>query len=161
MRIRIEVITPKGKRLLDAARIMAEIERARAETSKGILDDFKKTVATWDNKPDFYSTRRGNDFYIGTKDKIYGYVDLGTRPHAIKPKKPEGRLRFYGSGFKPKSRVGYIASYGGRRADSDLRFPKAVHHPGNQARRFSEKIAEKWRKEWNKRAHQAIRVSIL
>ena len=65
-------------------------------------------------KPAWYSTRRGNDVYIGTKDKIYAYVDLGTSPHVIKPRRPGGRLRFFGSGFKPKSRVGYIASYGGR-----------------------------------------------
>lgn len=160
MKLRLEVITPKGKRLLDAARMLAEIEKVRKETATDILNDYKKTTATWKHRVQWYSTRRGNDYHIGTKDEIYGFVEGGTRPHEILPKRKGGRLRFFRTGFRPKSRVGYIASYAGATANADLTYSKGVHHPGTKARKFSEKIVEKWRKEWAIRVRAAIKKAV-
>lgn len=160
MKLRLEVITPKGKRLLDAARMLAEIDRAKKETATDILNDYKKTTATWRHSVKFYSTRRANDYFIVTNDDIYAYVDQGTRPHEILPKRRGGRLRFFRTGFRPKSRVGYIASYAGASANSNLTYSKGVHHPGTKARGFSEKIAEKWRKEWEIRVRAAIKKAV-
>lgn len=160
MKLRLEVITPKGKQLLDAARMQVEIDRARKETATDILNDYKKTVATWQHSVKFHSTRRGNDYYISTNDEIYGFVEGGTRPHAILPRRKGGRLRFFRSGFRPKSRVGYIASYAGATANADLTYSKGVQHPGTRGRKFSEKIAEKWRKEWAIRVRAAIKKAV-
>lgn len=160
MKIRMEPIVSK-QRHLDPARFKAEIERATSEVKEGIKADFQKTTRTWKHQPTWYITRRGYDWFIGTKDKIYGYVDEGTAPHIIQPKRPGGRLHFFGSGFKPKSRVGYIDSYAGATANKDERFAKVVHHPGTEARKFTVKIAEKWRKKWVGRLRQAIHTAAV
>lgn len=157
MKITLQPIIPKGKTIFDIDRFNAEIKASQREVSTGILNDFKKTVRTWKHRVIWYSTRRGDDYWIGTKDKIYSYVDLGTKAHIIKPKKPGYRLRFYRSGFKPKSRVGYIDSYMGKQANKDLTFAKVVHHPGTEARNFSEKISKKWQKTWISRLRLAIK----
>ena len=156
MKIDFTPIKPK-KDVLDPARYKAEIDKATIAAKDGVQADFKKTAATWSHQPTWYTTRRGTIWYIGTKDEIYGYVDEGTSPHIIAPKKPGGRLRFFGGGFKPKSRVGYIASYNGVTASKDLTYTKIVHHPGTKARNFSKKIAEKWQKEFAKMMRAGIK----
>jgi Rieske Fe-S protein len=155
MKISLEPIKPK-KNLLDPARYEAELAKATRDSVEGVKADFKKTTATWQHQPVWYITRRGTDWYIGTKDEIYGYVDEGTKPHDI-PAKPGKFLRFYRTGFKPKSRVGYIASYAGAKATKDLTFTKIVHHPGTKARQFSVKIREKWAKKFAQACRQAIK----
>lgn len=160
MKIKLEPIVSK-QRILDPERFRAEIARATTEVKEGIKEDFRKTTRTWKHQPAWYITRRGYEWFIGTKDKIYGYVDQGTSPHIIKPRSPGGRLHFFGSGFKPKSRVGYIDSYAGKTATKDERFAKVVHHPGTEARQFSVKIAEKWRKKWVGRLRQAIHTAAI
>jgi hypothetical protein len=157
MKISLEPILPK-KNPFDPARYKAEIDAATITAKNGIQADYRKTVATWDHKPTFYTTRRGYIWYIGTKDKIYSYVELGTPPHLIpKTINPNKRLAYFKTGFRPKSRVGYIASYGGAKASSNFRRPYQVHHPGTKARKFSEKIKEKWQKEFARLCKQAIR----
>lgn len=158
MKITFEPIIPK-KKVFDPARYIAEVDRAVITSKNGVQADFKKTTATWSHQPKWYATRRGYIWYIGTSDVIYSYVDEGTRPHVIRPKRPGGRLRFFRTGFKPKSRVGYIASYAGQKANKDLTYTRVVHHPGTKARRFSEKIKEKWEKEFKRLCRQAIKVA--
>jgi len=158
VRISLEPIASK-RRLLDPAIFKAEIERATLEVKNGIQDDFKKTTATWRHRVVWYTTRRGTDWFIGTKDEIYGYVDLGTRAHVIRPKRPGGSLRFFRTGFKAKSRVGYIASYAGQQATKDLTYTKEVHHPGTKARNFTVKIGEKWRSKWVGALRRAIHTA--
>lgn len=156
MKINIAPITPK-KNLLNPDLYQKLIAQAVLDTKDGVKADFQKTAATWTHQPKWFITRRGTDWWIGTKDEIYAYVDLGTPPHIIAPKREGGRLRFYRSGFKPKSRVGYIDSYAGKTASKDLTWAKLVHHPGTKARHFSLKIAAKWQKEFAKRCRAAVK----
>jgi hypothetical protein len=160
LKITLEVISPKGKKLFDTARLLAEIDHARQQTQTDILNDFKKTTATWKHRVVWYSTRRGNDVFIGTKDEIYGYVDNGTDAHIIRPRNPKGTLAFYRTGFKAKTRVGYIDSYNGSTANKNMTYTKLVHHPGTAARNFTKKIYDKWAKQWGTRVRQALRNSI-
>lgn len=158
MKITLRPIVPK-RPIFDTARFETLSARAIQDSKDGILNDFKKTVSTWTHKPRFYVTRRGFDWYIGTNDEIYGYVDNGTVPHVIRPKSPRGRLRFFRSGFRAKSRVNYIASYMGQKASKDLTFAKIVHHPGTKARNFSLKISEKWQKEFARQIRAAVKAA--
>lgn len=157
MKISFEPITPK-KDLLNPKRYLDAVEKATNESKEGVKADFKKTTNTWEHKPTWFITRRGTDWYIGTKDEIYGYVDLGTRGHQIKAKTKKG-LAFFATGFKPKSRVNYIASYKGKKANKNFRRPMSVMHPGTQARNFSIKIREKWQKEFAKKCRAGIRAA--
>lgn len=157
MKISLQPIMPK-KDLFNPARYKDGIELATFVAKEGIKADFRKTAATWSHQPKWYTTRRGTDWYIGTTDEIYGYVNYGTRPHIIAPKKKGGRLSFR-SGYKAKSRVGYIDSYAGSPAHGATIWAKIVHHPGTKARQFSIKIKEKWMKEFAKMCRQAIKTA--
>lgn len=157
MKISFEPIFPK-KDLLNPQRYIDGVVKATAESKNGVQADFKKTTNTWEHKPRWYTTRRGYDWFIGTKDEIYGYVDLGTKAHTIRAKTKKG-LAFFATGFKPKSRVNYIASYKGKKANKNFRRPMSVQHPGTQARNFSEKIRNKWEKEFQKKCRAAIKAA--
>lgn len=158
MKISLTPIKPK-KDLFNPAKYKDRIDLASFVAKEGIKADFRKTTATWSHQPKWYTTRRGTDWYIGTTDEIYRYVNEGTRPHTIAPKRAGGRLRFFRGGFKAKSRVGYIDSYAGKSANKDLTWAKIVHHPGTKARNFSIKIRDKWIKEFAKMCRQAIHTA--
>lgn len=154
MKISLEPIKPK-KDLLNPKRYIDAVAKATTESKDGVKADFKKTTSTWEHQPQWYTTRRGTDWYIGTKDEIYGYVDLGTKAHVIRAKTKKG-LAFFRTGFKPKSRVNYIASYKGQKATKNFTRPMSVMHPGTKARNFSVKIREKWQKDFAKKCRAAI-----
>lgn len=158
MKITLKPIVPKA-RIFNATRFQSEINKAKLETKDGIQQDYEKTVSTWNHKPRFYTTRRGNDWFIGTKDEIYGYVEMGTKPHTITVKRAKF-LRFFAGGFQPKSRVNWIGSGPGRRASKNFVQKKSVQHPGTKARNFSKEIKKKWQKLWLIRVQQAIRNAI-
>lgn len=158
MKFNLTPILPK-KPIFDTARFDALVAQATRQTVDDIHADYEKTVATWEHKPKFYATRRGTYWYIGTNDVIYGYVEFGTKPHIIEPRKPGGRLHFMRSGFRPKSRVNYIDSYAGSPATRGETYAKVVHHPGTAARNFSKQIAKKREKQFAKLVRQAIRES--
>jgi hypothetical protein len=109
-----------------------------------VLRDLESTVRTWTTKPAFDVTiteQRGDYSVIaGTDNKIYGYVNDGTKPHDIKPKRSK-YLR-YSSGFKAKTRIGIIGSVEGGSFGNDI-FSKGVHHPGFIGRGFTKKIAQR------------------
>ena len=155
--IKIEPILPK-RNLFDQVRYRTVIENAGNMTAKAIQVDYEVTVETWTHKATFrikHSPGSGS-WIISTSDKIYGYVSGGTRPHIIRPK-ARGRLRFFRTGFRPKSRVGWIGSNKGHAANKDLAFAKEVHHPGTEARKYPEVIKKKWEAEWGRQLARAIR----
>lgn len=106
-----------------------------------VLKDLEATTRTWKHKPafDVTITQVGDDYSVtaGTDDAIYGYVNDGTKPHAIRPKRSK-YLRF-SSGYKAKTRVGIIGSVEGGVFGNDV-FSKGVLHPGSRGRMFTETI---------------------
>jgi hypothetical protein len=135
-------------------------DELRAETekiSKEIKADFEKTTKTWEHKPKFdvktKSTNEQVSIAVSTKDKVYGYVDQGTRPHIIKPRRAK-RLAF-SSKFKPKTKVRVIGSQAGARGKVDT-FAQVVHHPGSDAREFAQEIQAAWQPKLKKRIEQTI-----
>lgn len=109
-----------------------------------MMRDLQATVQTWTKKPkfDITITQQGGNYSVtaATDDEIYGYVNDGTKPHEIKPKRSK-YLRF-SSGYKAKTRVGIIGSNDGGAFGDDV-FSKGVHHPGFPAREFTKKIAQR------------------
>lgn len=65
----------------------------------------------------------------------FAYVDKGTRPHAIVPKRPGGVLVF-NSRFGAKSRPNSLRSYVGHSRGPKV-VTKAVWHPGVKPRNFT------------------------
>jgi hypothetical protein len=63
-------------------------------------------------------------------------LNVGMRAHPIVAHNPSGRLWFMTGGFVPKTAPRLMQSGPGRQADSGLRSPRSVMHPGTQPRRW-------------------------
>lgn len=157
--VKVTAILPKTNPF-DVKRFAKAIENAGTESSKAVEVDFNVTTRTWQHKPDFKisHTAGSTSWEIATDDAIYGYVDAGTAPHLIKVKNARF-LHFYRTGFRAKSRAGWIGSNKGAKASKDETFVKSVHHPGTKARNFAKTIKKKWDTEWPRQLARAIRAA--
>jgi hypothetical protein len=70
------------------------------------------------------------------------------------------RLAFFRTGFRPKSKVGKIASYKGKMANRDFVMPKKVNHPGTEARKWDRIIRDKWKKQLPVLTMRAIQTEV-
>ena len=134
----------------------AIIRRLVAEEAVEVRTDYEKTTRTWDKRPVFIIKFADNHMKatVGTDNKIYEYVDEGTRPHIIKPKRPGYPLRF-NTPFKPKTQVMQIKSGSGFTGTNTVR-AMLVHHPGTKARKFTPVILRAHNRMFAKRLQQEI-----
>lgn len=143
----LKVLIPK-QLAADPRRMARAIENALTGAARAAKADFETTTATWEHQPAFdIQVSAPGERVIGTDDRIYSYLDQGTRPHDIAPRKPGGLLRFSASGFRPKTRPGYIGSNKGATGSSGPVFTRRVRHPGITARGFATAIQKKWQRE--------------
>lgn len=141
-----KVFVPKDLGLKNVERA---VKNALKNTAKNVEVDFKTVTQTWNHKPAFDTTDISNSNQIGvevsTSDEIFGYVEEGTKPHIITPKR--GKVLFIpGVNYRAKTRPRVIGSNKGGR-DNTFVFTRLVQHPGTKAREFSDTIARKWEKE--------------
>jgi len=148
----------------------AVVDHARRNIDHELLD----RTSDWKNSPNFAIQEkittteiRVEVVPIGRTKKIFTYVDKGTRPHVIKPKtrgvrrgKAKPFLAFkwggYGS-YKPKTLPIARGKVGpGKVAGGHFVFAKEVHHPGTQARLFSETVARDTLPEFRKAIEAAF-----
>lgn len=152
-------ITPiKAKPILpNLAKIVVEEMRQEA---RNVQREYEQTVRTWKNQPDFEIEEKDKNIYVNTDDKVYGYVDKGTRPHIIKPKNPGYPLRFNTVGFRSKSVPQKLIARAGSPAKPPEARPMFVKHPGNDPRRFTVLIRKRsqarFAKNFNKRIKQEL-----
>lgn len=143
--ISLKAISPKG--LPKTKDFVQAIEKAVRNSAALTLRDLESTVKTWDTKVTFdvTITQSGNDYSVvaGTDSDVYKWVDSGTKPHTIKPKRSR-YLRFL-SGYRAKGRTGIIGSRAGG-SYGDTVFSKGVNHPGFAGRRFTILIAKRRQK---------------
>jgi hypothetical protein len=137
-----------------------EIQAAAKEIEQAALKDFQKTTQTWKHKPDFDTDiktvgTQSVTVQVTTDNKVYGYVDAGTRPHIIKPKKRGNVLAFAGGKYRAKTKPRVIGSTSGGASGAKV-FAKEVHHPGTDAREFTETIAKKWKPELQRVVKNAL-----
>ena len=132
----------------------------RAE-GRDVTKEYEKTTASWRKKPKFETMvglgrpPGGASVFVGTDDEIYGYVDKGTRPHVIRPRR--ARFLRFQTGYKAKTRPRHIGSGPGG-ASGPVRFAKVVHHPGTQPREFSETIRQRRRQKFTRRMVKAMQA---
>lgn len=138
MSIDFKVIKPNLPRYKE---MTAVLQTSVSKMANRIQKDFESTVATWEHKVVFQQEIVGWRIEVFTTDPIYGYVDQGTRPHIIRPKRAK-RLAF-ASAFTPKTKPGVLGSTADSHGPVDT-FRQEVHHPGTEAREFTEAIAKKW-----------------
>ena len=121
---------------------MRVLKQVAQTAERETLRRFRRSSRTWRHQPDFQViqevTPTSIELLVGTDDKVYGYVDRGTRPHWIAPRKPGYPLRFR-SGYKAKTVPGVLNSGPGGAFGGWVRAMR-VWHPGTRARGFSRMI---------------------
>lgn len=127
------------------------------KTASLVQRDLASTVRTWEHKVSFdiTITQTANDYIVtaGTDDKIYGFVDQGTKAHDIKPKR--SKYLAFSSGYRAKTRVGIIGSQSGG-AFGDTVIASSVHHPGFPGRMFIQRIQKRRQVTVQQESSQAI-----
>lgn len=140
----LSIVPIKSGKRPSGADYARAIQKAAEKTANLTKRDLEATVRTWKHKPVFDVTveQHGDTYSItaSTDDEIYGYVDSGTRPHIIRPRRSR-YLRFRVGGA-PKTRTGIIGSQSGS-PGTDWRSPFFVLHPGGKARNFTKTIAKR------------------
>lgn len=160
VKLRAVAVVPKDL-VLDVKKMDRAINNALDGSALAAKVDFDTTTRTWRRRPGFLiKTPRYGVRDIYTIDAIYSYVSGGTRAHIIRPKKRGGRLAFFRSGFRAKTRHQYIGSNKGKQAGSDFVTPQSVMHPGNKPRELDVAIQKKWQKQLSKTLQRSIDAEI-
>lgn len=141
--MKMTAILPKGL-VFNASKLARAIENTLEGAAKDVKVDFGVTTQTWKVRPAFTIERETGRRIVATDDDIYGFVDEGTPPHVITAHGPGGLV--FGMPSSPKTSVRVIGSKAGSRGSTIVRTHQ-VHHPGTEARAFSDEIAEKWDKQ--------------
>jgi predicted DNA-binding transcriptional regulator len=127
---------------IDLAAIRKRIEQGLDDTAVEVKDDLDATTKTWRHSVAFVTKKGRMQRTISTRDKIYGYVEKGTKPHDIVAR--TGRVLRFGLNPLAKTKPGMIGSGPGR-AGSPIIFRQRVRHPGTDPRRFIPAIVKKRR----------------
>lgn len=123
--------------------------------AKTVQREYKATTRTFKRvKPDFRIKRITTGVYAaGTDDRIYNYLDKGTRPHIIRAKRAKV-LRF-NSNFKSKTVPGRLNPRAGKNT-GPAAFAKQVKHPGTKPRGFTRIIHERSKVRFSTNYQKAI-----
>jgi len=155
--------TIKPSRLkVDAMRL--KLLNAMRSCGTEIKQDFEKTTATWEHKPEFEVlvslTGPGPVVLVGTDDKVYRYVSEGTRPHLIfagyYTGKTNKRALVFKSGYRAKTTPRVLGSSEGGAFGTTVVRPY-VEHPGTEAREFDSLVQELWETKFKRRMEQAMK----
>lgn len=154
-KLSLKAITPKN--IPSSKEYLRALEKAVHKTANLVRRDYESTTRTWDHKPKFTVevTQTGANYEVtaGTDDKIYGFVDAGTRPHRI-PKVGSKYMRFR-SGYRAKTRVGVIGSSPGGAFGASVS-AMVVNHPGFPGRKFTLRIKQRRQKTIEQETAQAL-----
>jgi len=147
-----------------------EIERVLDERVKpALVKSHEKIVEDWTTKITFQARKVIKSDVItvyvyptGKNKAIWYYVDLGTKPHPITPKKPGGMLVFPWGGkgsYVPKTlaRPARTVVGGGYVRNPQVVRAKRVDHPGSEGRNFTGQIANEIQPEFKREMENAFR----
>lgn len=144
MGAKLQAITPKGS-IVNSRAVRQAFVGVLTDVGRETADDYRKTTKTWKRKPRFTVSKPTSaagviSIVVGTDNKIFEYIDLGTRPHLILPR--NGKMLSFKGGYRAKTQPGVIGSSAGG-SFGNQRFARAVYHPGFPARRFTEIISKR------------------
>lgn len=158
--IKISVQIPKE--IVNVERVrQAIIDAQNSKTKPALTRLFGQTVEGWRNRPEFRSRRTDTSdqlgilvYAAGKNAEQYALVNNGARAHIIRPRRAR-MLRFqpgYRAGTKPRSLRSSAYTRSG-----DFVTAQMVHHPGFEAREFTQAIADEHEKDFKDDMEQAIR----
>jgi hypothetical protein len=157
--IEINVTVPKEIINVEKVR-QAIIDAQERKTKPALVRLFGRTVDGWDHRPQFVSRRIDTSSQLGIRvypsgpnADQYKLVNEGARAHIIRPRRAR-MLRFqpgYRAGTKPKSLSSQHYQRSGQIVSTGL-----VHHPGFEAREFTQTIADEHSEQFSADMQQAI-----
>lgn len=142
-------LTPIIPRPLNVSGIQQALINGMRDVGERIREDFEDTTKTWNHQPKFEPhfpipqvSADSITVTTETDDKIYGWVNQGTKgPYPI-PKVPGVKRLAFPSEFVAKTSPGIVGSGVGF-SGGEMKFPLQVMHPGVKPRKFDADIAEK------------------
>jgi len=140
---KIRPIKPKSNRANFKA-VEAAVKRAMERAADEATELLEEATRTWDNQPEFEQVWLKDGVVIGTDDEVFQFVDEGTKPHIIEPKRPGGLLRFR-TGYIAKTLPNHLGSWGGG-ANGSVVIRRSVRHPGTKPRNFIKLVDKEMRK---------------
>jgi hypothetical protein len=136
-------------KIADPAKLQRAIINKLRITGGACAADFEATTNTWNHKPTFTSVIVDSETVaVGTDDNIWSMLDVGTKPHIIRPKNAKA-LRFPWGGFgsyKAKTRPGFLGSKNSSMKNGKMQYRKFVKHPGTKARIWTDTAVIKYQK---------------
>ncbi len=164
--LKFKPIIPRG---IDPKVFERELKAEKKKIAKEIKADFEKTTRTWESNVQFIEQTKleGDkwDLKISTRNKIWHYVNEGTKKHMIVARRARA-LRFKEYSIPKSFAPGFLAGAGnlisgpGASFGNDVYTPY-VNHPGTKARKFSITITNMWRKRYYDRMRAAMKRAHL
>lgn len=140
-----------------AAELPRQINDELKTIATEMVEDFDKTTKTWNHKVEFEVVAIADGYSVSTDDEIWHMVDAGTPPHIITAVRAPALA--WRSPFRAKTKAHTIASYQGFVGNEQHRALE-VHHPGTEAREFTQTIVERWQPHVTPRLRKRLDAGI-
>lgn len=119
------------------------IDNGMQAAAQGVRSDFVATTRTWERGVAFTIVKPGRyQRVIGTDDQIWAWLNEGTRPHLIAPRRAKALAFAVGGRAKTRPRV--LGSSAGSAGNTFVTTRGVVQHPGTKAREWTEVAQDKW-----------------
>lgn len=158
--INIKVTLPK-KKYAQKKWLEAIASKQRAKSLPALRSLFRQTVYGWANKPDFgwAQTKTASEITLtvyptGPYADVWNLLNAGSPPHDIPAK--NGGLLLYRPGYRAATRPGSLQSRRAYRSGPFWRAKIIKNHPGFEARKFTELIAQKFAEEYAMDMQEAV-----
>lgn len=140
--------------LLDPKLVQRAVSKSLDKVEKAVKADYDSTTRTWKHKAKATSIKESESSrFVYVADDVHQMLDVGTRPHTIRPRTAR-RLAFRG-GFRAKTSPGVIGSNAGGSYGAYV-YANEVRHPGTKPRRWTDTIARKRDKDLQNGIDQEI-----
>jgi hypothetical protein len=154
---KVKAIMPR-RRIPSGFKMKQALHKSFKETEKVARDGLDKFTQTWNKQPK-WETKIGKDYIrIKTRDKRVKWIDEGTKPYKIRPKRRNGRLKFF-MGGKPKTIPGRSVAVKGSKGKMFV-VAKEVNHPGIRPRHALRIIVDKAEKQFRRTMTREINDAI-
>jgi len=138
MKLEMKYFGPKG---MKEDEVRMKVLNALRSQGTVIKSDFHSVTRTWNHQPRFeteiHFSGTEPSLNVTTNDKVFGFLDAGTRSHWVKPKRA-GVLAFR-SKYRSKTRPRIIGSTAGGGSGA-MAFSKGHRVSGIQKREFTKTI---------------------
>lgn len=139
MALVFEIVPEFPKRLIKGEDVNLALEIALDRAAEVALKELRRTTTTWKTQVEFTVQRTHYQRRIRTTNQIWNWVDRGTPPHDIEPKKKKF-LQFQ-TGYQRKTVPGILDSFTGGSYGA-YRRTKFIEHPGIKPRKFREAMQD-------------------